>query len=83
VTRDKLPKPAKFEGIVRHLNQVDLADRWRMSPRTLERWRWVGRGPRFLKVGGRCLYRVKDVEAFEGEQLRSATGRRPKIRRPS
>ncbi len=25
----------------RHLNQVELARRWRMSERTLERWRWL------------------------------------------
>jgi len=50
---------------ITHLNQVHLARRWSLSPRTLERWRWLGRGPRYLKVGGRVLYRLHDVEAFE------------------
>lgn len=27
---------------VTHLNQVELAARWKISPRTLERWRWTG-----------------------------------------
>lgn len=49
-----------------HLEQKELAERWRMSPRTLEQWRWQGRGPRFLKLGGRVVYPVKEVEAFEG-----------------
>ena len=40
---------------VRHLNQVELGRRWSMSHRTLERWRWEGQGPRYLKVGGRVL----------------------------
>ena len=47
------------------LNQIDLARRWKISPRTLERWRWLGEGPRYLKLGGRVLYRVADIEAYE------------------
>jgi hypothetical protein len=47
------------------LNQIDLARRWRISPRTLERWRWLREGPRYLKLGGRVLYRVADIEEFE------------------
>lgn len=35
---------------VKHLNQVELSRRWSISPRTLERWRWIGQGPQFLKV---------------------------------
>ncbi len=47
------------------LNQIDLARRWKISPRTLERWRWLREGPRYLKLGGRVLYRVADIEAYE------------------
>ena len=54
-----------------HLNQVQLARRWQLSPRTLERWRWLGQGPAFLKLGGRIVYRLDDVETFERAQLRT------------
>lgn len=54
-----------------YLNQAELAARWRISPRTLERWR--GRGVAFIKVGGSVRYRLKDVEAFEAKQLRQAS----------
>jgi hypothetical protein len=54
-----------------HLSQVQLARRWHLSPRTLERWRSAGRGPAFLKLGGRIVYRLDDVEAFERAQLRT------------
>lgn len=50
---------------VRHLTQNDLAQRWRISARTLERWRWLQEGPQFLKIGGRVVYRLEDVEAYE------------------
>jgi hypothetical protein len=56
-------------------NQRDLARRWSLSQRTLERWRWLGQGPRFLKLGGRVAYRLEDIEAFEAERLREITPR--------
>ncbi|WP_423208298.1 helix-turn-helix transcriptional regulator [Paracoccus yeei] len=52
------------------LSQIDLAARWRISPRTLERWRWTGEGPSFMKLGGRVIYRLEDVLAFENQELR-------------
>lgn len=57
----------------RHLNQVDLSRRWNISPRTLERWRWLGQGPRYLKIGGRVVYRLDDIEQYEAERLRGET----------
>ncbi len=53
------------------LSQKDLARRWGISHRTLERWRWLGTGPLFLKVGARVAYRLRDVEAYEATRLRS------------
>lgn len=52
-----------------HLNQVELSRRWKISPRTLERWRWLGQGPRYLKVVGRVVYRLEDIEEFEAKKL--------------
>ena len=63
---------------VRHLNQIELSRRWGFSPRTLEGWRWFGKGPAFVKAGGKVLYRLEDIEAFEAEQLRLRTPRRRK-----
>jgi hypothetical protein len=57
---------------IQHINQVELSRRWRLSPRTLERWRYQGTGPQFLKVGGRVVYRLADIEAFEAEQVRAS-----------
>ena len=57
----------------RHLSQIELAARWNISHRTLERWRWTGEGPAFLKIGGRVVYRLEDVEAFEADQTRKST----------
>jgi predicted site-specific integrase-resolvase len=59
--------------LTKHLRQAEVAQRWCVSHRTLERWRWTGQGPRFLKVGGRVVYRIEDIEAYESEQLRFST----------
>lgn len=55
-----------------HLNQIELSRRWNISHRTLERWRSTGEGPAYLKLGGRVLYRRRDIEAFEETRLRRA-----------
>jgi hypothetical protein len=52
-----------------HLLQIELARRWKISPRTLERWRWQRRGVVWMKVGGRVIYRLEDVLAFEKANL--------------
>jgi hypothetical protein len=58
---------------MQHLDQKALAGRWQISPRTLEQWRWQGKGPRYLKLGGRVVYRLADVEVFETTNLQANT----------
>jgi hypothetical protein len=70
------PTVLQIERPVRHFNQIDLSRRWSISPRTLERWRWLKAGPRYLKIGGRVVYRLEDVEAFEAAQTKNDPDRR-------
>lgn len=67
---------------LRHLNQVQLSRRWSLSPRTLERWRWLKAGPQYLKIGGRVVYRLEDVEHFESAQLHLNVPAGTKVERP-
>jgi hypothetical protein len=60
---------------VKHSNQHQLARRWDISPRTLERWRLTGEGPRYLKLGKRILYREDDIEAYEADRLHASTSK--------
>ena len=57
----------------RHLNQEQLARRWSLSARTLERWRSHGKGPCYLRLGGRVAYRLEDIEAFEKAGLHATS----------
>ena len=56
-----------------HLNQKQLAHRWSVSEATLERWRSVGIGPKFLKLSGQVRYRLVDIEAYEESCLAKST----------
>jgi hypothetical protein len=56
-----------------HINQKQLTDRWDLSERTLERWRAIGWGPLFLKIGGRVVYRVEDILPYEEQHLADST----------
>jgi hypothetical protein len=60
---------------IRHLNQVQLGRRWSISPRTLERWRWLKQGPGYLKIGGRVVYPIDQIESYETSRLHETRDR--------
>ena len=62
-----------------HLNQRQLAERWGCSETRLERWRCEGIGPVFLKIVGRVLYRVEDIESYEAQCLQDSTSSKVSI----
>jgi hypothetical protein len=47
------------------LTEKMLADHWVCSVARLQRWRTVGEGQQYLKIVGKVLYRLKDIEAYE------------------
>ena len=63
-------------GESQHLNQKELARRWGLSIRTLERWRVEGRGPRFCKLGHKVSYPLREIEAYETHCLHVSTRER-------
>ena len=55
------------------MNEIELAQRWGISPKTLQRWRNEGRGPRYLKLSKRVAYPVDEVLSFENRALHDST----------
>jgi predicted DNA-binding transcriptional regulator AlpA len=43
---------------------ADLADELQIPEKTLAQWRYLGRGPKFLKLGAHVRYRRSDVDAW-------------------
>lgn len=54
-----------------YLTTAEVAARLRRSRRTVEEWRQLGRGPRFVRQYGRVLYPTADLEKYERELYRS------------
>jgi len=54
--------------VPRYLTNNEAADFLRLSPRTLEKQRVIGGGPRFHKFGRRVMYALTDLEAWASER---------------
>ena len=62
-------------GLAPLLSSADVAKVFDVSERTLEFWRYVGKGPAYVRVGRRVRYRPADVEAFlEAQRRETAAG---------
>jgi excisionase family DNA binding protein len=53
----------------RYVNTREAAEYLGCSPKTLQNWRSSGKGPRFVRIGGKIAYDFADLDAFirEGE----------------
>ena len=72
------PSPAAPSG-ARYLTNEEAASFLRLSPRTLEKKRVEGSGPRYRKLGRRVLYAVSDLESWadaRGFEMTSGLGSR-------
>jgi Helix-turn-helix domain len=47
---------------------TEAAKYLRISPGTLIKWRQRGRGPSFVRVGIRCVYRLSSLESWLRER---------------
>lgn len=47
------------------MTEREVAAHWRVTPRTLQRWRDEGTGPGWLRIGGRILYQRDEVLDYE------------------
>lgn len=55
------------------LKEHDAAERLSVEVATLRRWRWAGKGPRFLKICGAVRYDPDDLAEFMTSSRRCST----------
>ena len=63
----------------RYLTEHELAGRWGMSPKTLARWRGMGKGPFFAKFSKKVAYPLDGaggILEYEQRQLYMSTSSR-------
>jgi hypothetical protein len=56
-----------------HLNELQVAERFNVSVKTIRKWRLNGGGPRYRKFGSAVRYALADIEAFEEACARRST----------
>jgi len=56
--------PVRPAPPARYLNNDEAAQHLGLSPRTLEKQRVIGGGPKFRKFGRRVMYAVVDLDAW-------------------
>ncbi len=58
------------------LKEAEAAAILNVEVATLRRWRWAGKGPRFLKLGAAVRYDPADLSAFIEAGRRNSTSDR-------
>jgi hypothetical protein len=54
-------------------NNDQAAEYLNVSPRTPEKWRWLGTGPEFNLIGNRPMYRQSSLEGYIASRRRLST----------
>lgn len=55
------------------LNQAEVAEFLGLSKAWLERARWAGDGPRYIKFGRAVRYKISDLEKYLSDRERLST----------
>lgn len=55
------------------ITSIKAAELLCISEKTLRKWRWEGKGPKFVKIGSRVTYRVHDLQEWIKDQIRTST----------
>ena len=53
----------------RRLNTADAAQYLGVKRGTMEVWRSLGKGPRYLKLGARVVYEIADLDDFAASRV--------------
>ena len=53
------------------LTTKELADRWRVTEKSVLKWRKEGKAPPFYTIHNRILYKLADVEELEKAKRKS------------
>lgn len=53
----------------RRLNTPDAAEYLGVKRGTMEVWRSLGKGPRYIKLGTRVVYEISDLDSFAASRV--------------
>ena len=59
----------KDASLDRCVNVLEAAQRLGLHPRTLDNWRSQQRGPRYIRLGRRIVYRLSDLQSYMDKRV--------------
>jgi predicted DNA-binding transcriptional regulator AlpA len=59
--------------VMSNVNEHEAATYLGVSVHSLRRWRWIGGGPKFRKLGSRVVYPLVELDTWQADKLRSST----------
>ena len=59
---------------ISRMTEEELAEHWHLKKRTLQNWRSASTGPVYIKIGGKPLYPMEEIIAFEKARTYKGTG---------
>jgi hypothetical protein len=62
-----------MSGEMELLRETEAASLMGLSTRTLQKWRWNGKGPKFLRLNGAVRYDRADLQTFISLARRTST----------
>lgn len=71
--RDKPERKKLAASACRFFSEKQLAERWNIDERTLQGHRQTGEGVPFYKLGGRVMYRKREIYDYERAAQRKST----------
>jgi predicted DNA-binding transcriptional regulator AlpA len=54
------------------LNSAEAAERLGLEPRTLDQWRYLGKGPAYVKLGRAVRYRPEALDEYIIDNTKAA-----------
>ncbi len=58
------------------MTEQQLIEYWGISIHTLRKWRTTGRGPMYIKIGGKAIYPMPAIHEYERSRLFRGSGKR-------
>ena len=55
------------------LTEEQVADQLSITTNTLRKWRWLGKGPTFIKIGAAVRYEADAIAIFIKNNIKTST----------
>ena len=61
---------------IEKMSEIELANYWGIKTTTLQKWRSIGVGPTYVKIGAKVLHPIKAIKEYENGRMFQGTGKK-------